>query len=225
MATAAKIAADYGFGARAPWAAFRASEYDMKERARLSGLFPQVNNEPMSNTLNALVKAFEKNAALGAILERRRVLEGRSQYVLQSQEAMDAVNRNLAPWARVGRAVEAKSARVAQRIAGVPDAADVMTGAADANTEGRWGTYTVGGSESSTRAPNTNEPSEFGSSTWHVSVGQGYPQRTLDGRLGKSTPQRIRQTRSVIGKGALSNTLVKNARANSLTKWRANSSG
>ena len=157
MDTAAKLAADYGFGARAPWAAFRASEHDMKERARLSGLFPQVNDEPMSDTLNALVKAFEKNAALGAILERRRVLEGRSQYVLQSQEAMDAVNRNLAPWARVGRAVEAKSARMAQRIAGVPDrtpdAADVMTDASDASTEGRWGTYTVGGSEASTHAP------------------------------------------------------------------------
>ena len=172
MATAAKIAADYGFGARAPWAAFRASEYDMKERARLSGLFPQVNNEPMSNTLNALVKAFEKNAALGAILERRRVLEGRSQYVLQSQEAMDAVNRNLAPWARVGRAVEAKSARMAQRIAGMPerapDAADVMT---DSGAETRGGTYTYGGSEASTRAPSTLQP-------------------TLDGRLGTAKPPR-----------------------------------
>ena len=211
MDTAAKLAADYGFGARAPWAAFRASEHDMKERARLSGLFPQVNNEPMSNTLNALVKAFEKNAALGAILERRRVLEGRSQYVLQSQEAMDAVNRNLAPWARVGRAVEAKSARVAQRIAGVPDAADVMTGAADANTEGRWGTYTVGGSEASTRAPNTNEPSEFGFSN----VGQGSLQGTLDGRLAKSKPQRTRQKRSGIWKGAQPNSLI--------TKWQAKS--
>ena len=59
MGTAAKLAADYGYGARAPWAAFRASEYDMKERASLSGLFPQVNNEPTSNTRNALVKAFE----------------------------------------------------------------------------------------------------------------------------------------------------------------------
>ena len=211
MATAAKIAADYGFGARAPWAAFRASEHDMKERARLSGLFPQVNDEPLSNTLNALVKAFEKNAALGAILERRRVLEGRSQYVLQSQEAMDAVNRNLAPWARVGRAVEAKSARVAQRIAGVPDAADVMTGAADANTGGRRGTYTVGGSEASTRAPNTNEPSEFGFSN----VGQGPLQGTLDGRLAKSKSQRTRQKRSTIGKGTPSNSLI--------TKWQAKS--
>ena len=126
---------------------------------------------------------------------------------------MDAVNRNLAPWARVGRAVEAKSARVAQRIAGVPDAADVMTGAADANMEGRGGTYTVGGSESSTRAPNTNEPSEFGSSTWHVSVGQRPLQGTLDGRLAKSKSQRTRQKRSTIGKGTPSNSLI--------TKWQA----
>ena len=59
MATTAKIAADYGFGARAPWAAVRASEYSMKERARLSGLFPQVNNEPLSNTLNSLVEEFK----------------------------------------------------------------------------------------------------------------------------------------------------------------------
>ncbi len=144
MASTAKIAADYGFGARAPWAAARASEYSMKERARLSGLFPQVNNEPLSNTLNSLVEAFKKNAALGAILGRRRALEGRAQYVLQSQEAMDAVNRNLVPWARVGRAVEAKSARLAQRVAGrVPDAADVMT---DSGAETQLGSYTVGGS-------------------------------------------------------------------------------
>ena len=204
MATAAKIAADYGFGTRAPWAKFRASEYDMKERARLSGLFPQVNNEPLSNTLNALVEAFKKNAALGAILERRRALEGRAQYVLQSQEAMDAVNRNLAPWARVGRAVEANSARLAQRIAGVPerapDAADVMT---DSGTETRLGTYTIGGSEASTRAP--------------TDAGQGPLQRTLDGGLGKSKPQRTRQKRSGIGKRAPSNSLI--------TKWQAKSSG
>ena len=202
MATAAKVAADYGFGARAPWAAFRASEYDMKERARLSGLFPQVNNEPLSNTLNALVEAFKKNAALGAILERRRALEGRAQYVLQSQEAMDAVNRNLAPWARVGRAVEAKSARMAQRIAGVPerapDAADVMTDA-DSSTESRLGTYTIGGSEASTRAP--------------TDVGQGPLQRTLDGRLGKSKPQQNPKKKSKFGKTPLSNSPI--------TKWQA----
>ncbi len=217
MASTAKIAADYGFGARAPWAAARASEYSMKERARLSGLFPQVNNEPLSNTLNALVEAFKKNAALGAILERRRALEGRAQYVLQGQEAMDAVNRNLVPWARVGRAVEAKSARMAQRIDGVPDrapdAADVMTDASDSSTEGGRGTYTVGGSEASTRVPNTNDPSEFGSSTWHVSVGQGPLQGTLDGRLAKSKSQRTRQKRSTFGKTPLSNSVI--------TKWQA----
>ena len=195
-------AEQYGFGARARYAEPRASEYDMRERARLSGLFPRVNDEPMGKTLSALVKAFEKNAALGAILARRRALEGRSQYVLQSREAMDAVNQSLAPWARTGQAVEAKSARVAQQVAAVPDAADMMTGGradADAKTEGRWGTYSVGGSESSTRATGggTNEPSEFGTSTWHVSTGQGYPQRTLDGRLGKSKPQRRRYVGTV----------------------------
>ncbi len=209
MNAAAKTAEKYGFGARAAWAVPRASEYDLKERARLSGMLPLVNEEPMSTALARLVEEFQKNAALGAILERRRALEGRSQYVLQSQEAMDNVTRNLAPWARVGRSVEANSARVAQRIAGVaPDAADVMTGgragvatpdAADAKTEGRWGTYSVGGSESSTRATGggTNEPSEFGTSTWHVSTGQGYPQRTLDGRLGKSKPPRRRYVGAV----------------------------
>ncbi len=178
MATTAE---QYGFGARARYAEPRASEYDMRERARLSGLFPRVNDEPMGKTLSALVKAFEKNAALGAILARRRALEGRSQYVLQSREAMDAVNQSLAPWARTGQAVEAKSARVAQQVAAVPAAAvpvaaDVMTGgradadAADAKTEGRWGTYSFGGSESSTRATGggTNKPSDFGTSTWHV---------------------------------------------------------
>ena len=83
MASTAKIAADYGFGARAPWAAARASEHNMKERVRLSGLFPQVNNEPLTTTLTLLVEEFKKNAALGAILERRRALEGQAQYVMQ----------------------------------------------------------------------------------------------------------------------------------------------
>ncbi len=206
MASTAKIAADYGFGARAPWAAARASEHNMKERARLSGLFPQVNNEPLSNTLNSLVEAFKKNAALGAILERRRALEGRAQYVLQGQEAMDAVNQNLAPWARVGTALDAKSARMAQQVAGIPlpaavdtksaltaqlvgqplrpqrpmSAADVRTGTrggSEPSTRGgsepstRGGTFSYGGSEASTRAPSTLQP-------------------TLDGRLGTAKPPR-----------------------------------
>ena len=174
----------------------------------------------MSITLARLVEEFQKNAALGAILERRQALEGRSQYVVQ---AMDNVTRNLAPWARVGRSVEANSARVAQRIAGIaPDAADVMTGVATtdaATATGRRGTYSVGGSEASTRATvgNTNAPSEFGTSTGFGSSGQGTLQGTLDGRLGKSKPQRIRQTRSAIGKGPLSSSL--------LTKWRSKTSG
>ena len=151
MATSAET---YGFGARAPYATPRASEHDMKEKARLSGLFPRVRNEPMSKQLQVLLKEFEQNAALTALLERRRALEGRSQYNLQGREAMDEVNRNLAPWARAGRAVEATSARVAQQVAGIappappavaagPDAANVMTGGGAAAS--------TGGSESSTR--------------------------------------------------------------------------
>ena len=149
----------------------------MKERARLSGLFPQVNNKPLSDTLNSIVEAFKKNAALGAILERRRALEGRAQYVLQSQEPMDAINRNLTPWARAGTAVDAKSALLAQQVAGVP---------ADSKTDkATMGAYTVGGSESSTRVPTSR---------------QGTLQSTLTGNLGKSKPKRSQSTKPLLGK-------------------------
>ena len=82
----------------------------MKERARLSGLLPRVRNEPLSKTLQALLKEFEQNAALSALLERRRALEGRSQYNLQALEAVDAMRTNLVPWARMGGAIEANRA-------------------------------------------------------------------------------------------------------------------
>ena len=49
---------------------------------------------------------FEQNAALVAVLERRRALEGRSQYDLQSREAIDEMNTNLAPWPRLGRPID-----------------------------------------------------------------------------------------------------------------------
>ena len=129
MATTAEA---YGFGSRAPYAQPRASDYDMKERARLSGLFPRVRNEPMSNQLQALMKDFEKNAALTGILERRRSLEERTQYELRSREAVAALNTNLAPPFRTENAGFATSATVASKVANapVPDAADVMTGAA-----------------------------------------------------------------------------------------------
>ena len=94
MATTAEA---YGFGARAPYAQPRQSEYDMKERVRLSGLFPRVRNEPLSKQLQALMKQFEANAALMGILERRRRLEEKTQYELRSREAVAAVNTNLAP--------------------------------------------------------------------------------------------------------------------------------
>ena len=124
----------YGFGARAPYAEPRASEYDMKERARLSGLFPRVRNEPMSNQLQKLLKEFEQNAALTGILERRRRQEERMQYELQGREGMRALEMNRTPPLRAGMVGAATSARVAAAVAGLPpvppDATAVMTGAA-----------------------------------------------------------------------------------------------
>ena len=128
----------YGFGARAPYAEPRASEYDMKERARLSGLFPRVRNEPLSKQLQGLLKEFEQNAALNGILERRRHIEERMQYELQGREGMRALEMNRTPPLRAGMAGAATSARVAANIAGLPaappapDAAAVMTGGAPA---------------------------------------------------------------------------------------------
>ena len=139
-----------GFGARMPYAQPRQSEYEMKERVRLSGLFPRVRNEPLSNQLQALMKEFDKNAALTGILERRRRLEERLQFELRGTEGMDALNRNLAPPFRAGLANAATSASVADRLArsrvagqlealeaaqrAARPAADVMTGAtSDAN--------------------------------------------------------------------------------------------
>ena len=130
MATTAE---QYGFGARAAYAQPRASEYDMKERVRLSGLFPRVRNKPMSVQLQALMKGFEKNAALTGILERRRRLEERIQYEMKSREALAALNTNVAPQFRTGTAAFATSAAVASKLANpdaAPDAAAVMTGAA-----------------------------------------------------------------------------------------------
>ena len=104
----------------------------MKERVRLSGLFPRVRNEPMSVQLQALMKEFDKNAALTGILERRRRLEERIQYDMKSREAVAAANVNLAPPFRTGTASFATSAAVANKLANpdaAPDAADVMTGA------------------------------------------------------------------------------------------------
>ena len=120
MATTAEV---HGFGARAPYAQPRASEYDMKERVRLSGLFPRVRNQPMSTQLQTLLKEFENNAALTGILERRRRLEERTQYEMRSREAVAALNTNLAPQFRTGNASFATSAAVAQKVANEQPAA------------------------------------------------------------------------------------------------------
>ena len=147
----------YGFGARAPYAQMRESEYDMKQRVRLSGLFPRVRNEPMSNQLQKLLKEFERNAALAGILERRRRLEEKLQYEMKSRETMAAVNNNLAPVFRAGNASFATSAAVASMIANAPDAAAVMTGVAPkakagAKAKSGPGVSQVGGSSGSAGA-------------------------------------------------------------------------
>ena len=123
-------AEQYGFGARATYAQPRASEHDMKERVRLSGLFPRVRNQPMSTQLRALLKEFENNAALTGILERRRRLENRLQFELQGSEGIDALNRNLAPPFRTGLAGAATSAAVAETLARSRVAARVEAAAA-----------------------------------------------------------------------------------------------
>ena len=117
-----------------------------RERARLSGLFPRVRDEPMSKRLQVLLKEFEQNAALTGILERRRRLEERMQYGLQGREDMDALNRNLTPPFRTRMAGAATSAQVAARIAGLPaalppapDAASVMSGGGGPGVSGAGG--------------------------------------------------------------------------------------
>ena len=128
----------YGFGARAPYAQMRESEYDMKQRVRLSGLFPRVRNEPMTVQLQALLKEFDNNAALAGILERRRRLEEKTQYELRSREAVQALLTNLAPPFRTGNASFATSAAVAQKVADevpapmAPPVAPFVAGAAAA---------------------------------------------------------------------------------------------
>ena len=141
----------YGFGARAPYAQPRQSEYDMKERVRLSGLFPRVRTQPMSAQLQALLKDFEKNAALAGILERRRRLEEQLQYEMKSREAMDAVNANLAPAFRTGTASFATSAAVAAKIAG-QDPNIMAAPKAKAKAKGGPGVSQVGGSSGSAGA-------------------------------------------------------------------------
>ncbi len=188
-------AEQYGFGARAPYAQPRQSEYDMKERVRLSGLFPRVRNQPMSNQLQALMKEFQNNAALTGILERRRRLEERMQFELKGTEGMDALNRNLAPPFRAGLANAATSASVADRLARsrvagqlaaavaanrVPPAAQVPPAAAAADVM-TGGTYSVGGSSGSGAVVAPGSPAV-------PSVAPGTPAGAAPGRRRRPAP-------------------------------------
>ena len=78
------MAADV-FGSRYAFAVPRESEYVLKDKARKSGRFPHVG-DPLSVKLQANLAAFQNNAQLMALLERRRSLEEQAQYELQARE-------------------------------------------------------------------------------------------------------------------------------------------
>ena len=167
MATTAEA---YGFGARAPYATPRASDYEMKERVRLSGLFPRVRTESMSKQLQGLLKEFEQNAALTGILERRHRLEKRLQYELRGTEGMDALNRSLASPFRAGLAGAAVSAEVADRLARSQQAgtAPAKTAAAKTAAAKTAAAKTAAAKVRSRKPPATTSPtpSEIGSPHW-----------------------------------------------------------
>ena len=79
------MAATDVFGSRHPFAVPRESEYLLKDKARKSGYFPKVRNEPLANQLRAQIAAFENNAQVMAMLERRRAPEQQAQYEMQAR--------------------------------------------------------------------------------------------------------------------------------------------
>ena len=166
MATTAEA---YGFGARAPYATPRASDYEMKERVRLSGLFPRVRTESMSKQLQGLLKEFEQNAALTGILERRHRLEKRLQYELRGTEGMDALNRSLASPFRAGLAGAAVSAEVADRLARSQQAGTAPAKTAAKTAAAKTAAAKTAAAKVRSRKPpatTSPTPSEIGSPQW-----------------------------------------------------------
>ena len=107
------------FGSRHPFAVPRESEYLLKEKARKSGYFPNVRNQPLANQLRAQIAAFENNAQLMAMLERRRALEERAQYEMQARESMQIIYQNVMPALRTGPANAAAAAAWPVRRGGI----------------------------------------------------------------------------------------------------------
>ena len=106
------------FGSRYAFAVPRESEYVLKDKAKKSGRFPRVG-DPLSVKLQANLAAFQNNAQLMALLERRRALEEQANYEMQAQENIQAINENVMPALRTGLAPAAAAATAGLRAAGL----------------------------------------------------------------------------------------------------------
>ena len=106
-----------GVGSRYAFAVPRESEYVLKDKAKRSGYFPEVN-EPLSNKLQNVLSAFQSNAQLMAMLERRRALEQQAQYEMQARESMQIIYENVMPALRPGLAPAAAAAAAGLQAAG-----------------------------------------------------------------------------------------------------------
>ena len=137
------------FGSRYAFAVPRESEYVLKDKAKKSGRFPRVG-DPLSVKLQANLAAFQNNAQLMALLERRRALEEQANYEMQAQENIQVINENVMPALRTGMAPAAAAATAGLRVAGL-DATAYIQGAKPKTTA----PYSKAASQESTRAPDT----------------------------------------------------------------------
>ena len=115
------------FGSRYAFAVPRESEYVLKDKAKKSGRFPRVGH-PLSVKLQANLAAFQNNAQLMALLERRRALEEQANYEMQAQENIQVINQNVMPALRTGVAPAAAAARAGLQAAGL-DATEYLQAA------------------------------------------------------------------------------------------------
>ena len=107
------------FGARTVWAAPRDTDADMKRKAREHGHFPRVKRRPLGDELIARMKDFEKNAQLGALLTRRRMMDEGRQYEIQQQETLAQNAERRMPALRAGMATTVGAEKVRDEVAGV----------------------------------------------------------------------------------------------------------
>jgi hypothetical protein len=99
----------------------------MKRKAREHGHFPRVKRRPLGDELIARMKDFEKNAQLGALLTRRRMMDDGRLYDMQTQEAMAINAEERMPPLRAGMAAAVGAKRMRDEIASVPKKQDMPT--------------------------------------------------------------------------------------------------